>query len=130
MSPSPSPKKTPEKSGATAASKRSVRGTRTLVKKRPPAAASAGEANDGGQSVSGGRESARQVEQLALLALALGFGLVGFLVHLFWIVSVVLMSVLLGLIAANLRTSRSRGGVISDVVSEVRGIADDVTSDQ
>jgi len=72
------------------------------------------------------RDSVRQVEQLAILALALIFGAIGFAVHFFWFPAIVLMAALFGLIASALRGTR--GGVFSEVVStvvtETRNIAE------
>lgn len=76
-------------------------------------------------------QSARQAEQLAILALALLFGAIGFAVHFFWFPSILLMAVLFGLSASELRSQRG-GGVISEVVStvvsEAKGIAEDAMS--
>jgi len=73
------------------------------------------------------RESSRQVEQFAVLALALTCGLLGFAVHFFWFPSVVLMAILVGLTAAEMRSGRRRG-VISEVVAEARNVVEDITS--
>jgi hypothetical protein len=74
--------------------------------------------------------SARQAEHLGLLSLALLFALVGLAVHVLWFVAIVLMAILLGLTASELRSNRG-GGVVSDVVStmmsESKSLADDVT---
>lgn len=72
------------------------------------------------------RDSARQVEQLAALGLALVFGLAGLAVHFLWVGSIVVMAVLLGLNASGLR-GRGDRGVISEVVSEVKIMAQEVT---
>ena len=73
------------------------------------------------------RETSRQVEQLAVLALAFICGLVGFAVHFFWFAAVLLMAVLLGLAAAELRAGRRRG-LISEVAAEAKNVAADLTS--
>jgi hypothetical protein len=77
------------------------------------------------------RDSVRQVEQLAILALALIFGVIGFAVHFFWFPAIVLMAALFGLIASGLRGTR--GGVFSEVVStvvtETRSIAEATAHD-
>jgi Flp pilus assembly protein TadB len=80
---------------------------------------------------SGRRESARQVEHLALLTLALTFGVIGLAVHILWFAAIVVMSILLGLLAAELRGQNRGGGVISEVVSSVvdgaKSVVEDVT---
>jgi hypothetical protein len=72
------------------------------------------------------------VEQLAILALALVFGLVGLAIHVLWFAAIVLMALLLGLMASELRGRRD-GGVISEVATAVREeakkVAADVTGD-
>jgi hypothetical protein len=73
-------------------------------------------------------ESARQLEQLAIIAVAALCGVIGFAVHLFWFASIVLMALLFGLIAAGLRGSRAGGGVLSGVVAEVKSAAEELTS--
>jgi hypothetical protein len=64
------------------------------------------------------------IRQLAIIGLALVCGLLGLVVHVFWLAAIVLMSVLFGLIAANVRGGR---GVIPELVAEVQGIADDLS---
>lgn len=81
----------------------------------------------GDQASSATRPSVRQAEQIAILALAILLGLVGLAVHVVWLGSIVLMSVLLGLIAADVRGRRGRG-VISVLVAEAKNVAEDVTS--
>lgn len=73
------------------------------------------------------RAFAPQAEQVVILGLALAFGLIGLAVHVLWLVSIVLMAVVFGLIAATLRGSRGRG-VISEVTAEAKSIAADITS--
>jgi hypothetical protein len=71
------------------------------------------------------------VEQLLILTLALGCGLGGLAVHFFWYPSVVLMSVLLGLMASEFRGRRG-GSVISEVATtvmmEARGLGENITT--
>jgi hypothetical protein len=74
------------------------------------------------------RESARQLEQLAIIAVAVLCGVIGFAIHQFWFAAIVLMALLFGLIAANLRGSRAGGGVLSEVVAEVKNAAEELTS--
>jgi hypothetical protein len=85
----------------------------------------------GGEGVRGRSGSARQVEQVGILALALVFGLIGFAVHAFGLAAIVLMAVLLGLIASGLRGRRG-GGVISEVATavsaEAKNLAEDIAS--
>ena len=83
--------------------------------------------SDNGHGSPDRHQSSRQLEQFAVLALAFAFGLTGFAVHVLWFVAVVLMAVLLGLSAAELRGHRRRG-VISEVVTEVKNVAEDLTS--
>jgi hypothetical protein len=78
-----------------------------------------------GDSSSPRRTSTRQIEQLALLTLALVFGLIGLAVHVLWFVSIVLMAVQLGLIASELGNRRGRG-VISEVAEEVMTVVDEI----
>ena len=65
------------------------------------------------------RRSGAEVEQIAILCLALVCGLVGLAVHVFWFVSIVLMAVLLGLTAAAVRR-RPGHGVVSEVLAEAK----------
>jgi hypothetical protein len=71
------------------------------------------------------RHNRAPVWQLATVAAALLFGLLGLAVHVFWIVSIVLMSVLFGLIAATIRGRE----VIPEIVADVREIAAEVSGD-
>ena len=128
------------KKAAPAATKSGV-GARKRVSKtrqrsvRKPASRPEGMTTDGPESSArifhaSGR-SARQAEQLAIIALALLFGAIGFAVHFFWFPSILLIAVLFGLSASEMRSQRG-GGVISEVVttmvSEAKGIANDATS--
>jgi hypothetical protein len=79
------------------------------------------------QAPSTRREPSRYVEQLGVIALALVCSVIGFAVHAFWLASIVLMAILFGLVAAELRSARGRG-VISEVMSEARVITEEVTS--
>jgi hypothetical protein len=72
-------------------------------------------------------EPARQVEKLAILALALVLGLFGLFLHALWLGAIVLMAVLLGWGAAELRGRRG-SGVISEVVAEAKSVVDDVAA--
>jgi hypothetical protein len=76
------------------------------------------------------RDSTRLVEQLVLLALAILLGLIGLAVHVMWFGSIVLMSVLFGLIASGLRGQR--GGVIAEmattVIVEAKSVADGISN--
>jgi hypothetical protein len=76
------------------------------------------------------RDSTRLVEQLALLAVAILLGLIGLAVHVLWFGSIILMSVLFGLMAAGLRGKR--GGVIAEmattVLVEAKSVADGISS--
>jgi hypothetical protein len=76
------------------------------------------------------RDSTRLVEQLVLLAVAILLGLIGLAVHVLWFGSIVLMSVLFGLIASGLRGQR--GGVIAEmattVMVEAKSVADGISN--
>jgi hypothetical protein len=75
------------------------------------------------------RESAQQVEQLAVLSAALLFGLIGFAVHVLWFASIVMMAALLGLMASGLRRRGDRG-VVSEVVSQVKLMAAEISGSE
>ena len=138
MSKVPNPIKTKER---TPAAKKSSAGVKKQVAKpqqrsvRKPASRHEGVSTDPPGSrtrVFRARgKSARQAEQLAILAFALLFGAIGFVLHFFWFPSILLMAVLFGLSASELRSQRG-GGVISEivttVVSEAKGVANDATS--
>lgn len=51
---------------------------------------------------SGRRQTTRRTEQLAVLSLAIGFSLVGFVFHILWIAAVVLLALLWGYMAFGL----------------------------
>jgi hypothetical protein len=76
------------------------------------------------------RDSTRLVEQLALLTAAIVLGLIGLAVHVMWFGSIVLMSVLFGLIASGLRGKH--GGVMAEmattVMVEAKSVADGISS--
>jgi Flp pilus assembly protein TadB len=74
-------------------------------------------------------ESARRhatVEHLAVLAAALVCGVLGLAVHLLWIVAIVLMALLFGLLATELRGGR--GGIVSELVSEGKTVVAEISS--
>ena len=62
-----------------------------------------------------------------ILAVAIILGLIGLAVHVFWLGSIVLMSVLLGLLAADVKGRRG-GGVVSELVAEAKDMAGDITN--
>jgi hypothetical protein len=70
------------------------------------------------------RDAARRTEQLVILSVAIVLGLVGFAFHPLWIATVVVMAVLWGYMASEIR-SRG-GGVVSDVVGTVVSEAKEV----
>jgi hypothetical protein len=70
-------------------------------------------------------DGARRTEQLAILSVAIVLGGVGLAFHPLWIAAVVLMAVLWGYMASDIR-SRG-GGVVSDVVGVVVGEAKEVS---
>jgi hypothetical protein len=76
------------------------------------------------------RDSTRRVEQLVLIALAILLGFIGLAVHVIWFGSIVLMSVLFGLIASGLRGQR--GGVMAEmattVMVEAKSVADGISN--
>ncbi|HVT41764.1 MAG TPA: hypothetical protein VHD39_02185 [Acidimicrobiales bacterium] len=63
--------------------------------------------------------------QLAILSLAIVFGVLGFAEHLLWLASLVLMGILWGTLAAA-RQGGLGAGVVADVVSAVVDEARDV----
>jgi hypothetical protein len=79
----------------------------------------------------GRRESSRLADQVVLVALAILFGVIGFAVHFVWFGSIVLMAVLLGLIASEMRSRRGKS-VISEVVTtvmvEAKSVAEAIAS--
>ena len=125
---------TPLKPRQTAAEQRNGTLARKLVA-RPRKRAAKKDTSDPGRPTTGQsrdaflapRPSVRQTEQIAILALAIICGLIGLAVHVFGLASIVLMSVLLGLIAADVRGRRGRG-VISELVAEAKNVAEDITS--
>jgi hypothetical protein len=96
-----------------------------------PERSDTGPATDPAAREGGRRQTTRRVEQLLLLTLAIAFGLIGLGLHVLWIVSIVLMALLWGFMAAELGSSRREGGVVSDVVtavvSETREVTKDIT---
>jgi hypothetical protein len=79
--------------------------------------------NSGGPGLQGVQDRG-PVRQLAIVGLALVCGLLGLVVHVFWLAAIVLMSVLFGLIAANVRGR----GVIPELMAEAQGIADNLSN--
>jgi hypothetical protein len=71
------------------------------------------------------REGARRTEQLAILSVAMVLGGVGLAFHPLWIAAVVLMAVLWGYMASDIRSAG--GGVVPDVVGAVVGEAKEVS---
>ena len=90
---------------------------------------SSGQSANAGQGPASRRDSARHAEQLAVILLAIVFGLIGFAVHILWFASIILMAILFGLVASEVRGRRG-GGVISDVattmVEEAKSVAEDI----
>jgi hypothetical protein len=81
----------------------------------------------GGRSQRGARrDAARRTEQLAILSVAIVLGGVGLAFHPLWIAAVVLMAVLWGYMASDIR-SRG-GGVVSDLVGTVVGEAKELSN--
>ena len=66
-----------------------------------------------------------QSEQLIILVSALAFGLGGLAIRALWIVSILLMTLLLGLMAADVRNTRGRG-IVSEVVNEAKVMVDEI----
>jgi hypothetical protein len=73
------------------------------------------------------RDGARRTEHLGLLSLAIAVSLVGFAWHPLWIVAVVLMVLLWGFMASELRSGRGNGSVLTEVVTAVATEAKDLT---
>jgi hypothetical protein len=67
------------------------------------------------------------VEQLAVLAAALVCGVFGLAIHVLWLVAIVLMALLLGLLAAEMRGARG-ATIISEVVSEGKTVVAEISS--
>lgn len=65
------------------------------------------------------RRTARRSEQILILSLAIVFAIIGFPLHILWIVAIVLMVFLWAYLAADMAGSRRNGGMISDVVTVV-----------
>jgi hypothetical protein len=65
------------------------------------------------------RRTARRSEQILILSLAIIFAILGFPLHVLWIVAIVLMVFLWAYLAADMAGSRRNGGMISDVVTMV-----------
>jgi hypothetical protein len=103
------------------------------AKDQPPAEpAPASGSLSGEERGSGAQKAGRQVEQLAILALAIIFGLIGLAVHVLFIVAIVVMAVLFTLMASELRGKRSgsiASVVVSSAVAEAKSFAADLTSD-
>ena len=59
-----------------------------------------------------------------ILVSALVFGLLGLAIHVFWLASIVLISIALGLIAADVRGR----GVLPEVVAEAKSVAAEIAS--
>jgi hypothetical protein len=116
---------TPSKPRQTAVEQRNGTLARKLVAR--PRKRAAGKDTSDSDGALAPRASVRQTEQIAILALAIICGLIGLAAHVFMLASIVLMSVLLGLIAADVRGRRGRG-VISELVAEAKNVADDITS--
>jgi hypothetical protein len=120
---------------AKSASKPAVRRRRPSVKKKAVVGEvpAVDQTRAGGPGPGGRWESARQADKLVILGLALLFGLIGEAVRVLWLASIVLMAILFGLIAAELRGRRAGGGgVISDVVTtvmtEAKNVAEEISS--
>jgi hypothetical protein len=66
------------------------------------------------------------IEQLSVLSVAIVLAVIGVAVHALWIVAIVVMAVLWGMVAADLRRERGRGvmaEVVTTVVDEAKGVA-------
>jgi uncharacterized membrane protein len=60
-----------------------------------------------------------------ILVAAIVFGILGLFIHILVVVSIVLMALLLGLIAAEARSQRGRG-IVSEVVNEAKVVIEEV----
>ena len=119
------PKKTSSaKKRATPKTKSAQSRTRRTMK-QPAAADDAVNESARRRVPSNTRSLAGQSEQLIILVVALGFGLIGLAIHFLWIVSIVLMALLVGLIGAEARRQRGHG-LVAEVVAEARAVADDI----
>jgi hypothetical protein len=101
------------------ATTRRTRSIRSKTSGRGRAAAAG--SGDTAQRRSAAPAAARQI---IVLALALAFGLLGLAVHVFWLVAIVLMSVTLGLIAAEVRGR----GVLPELAAEAKSLAAEISS--
>src|ERR1700728_3636392 len=112
--------------------KPAAKSRRRSVKKAAgvPQGGTSGRSLDGGPESPGRRESARQAEKLAIPALAIVLGLIGLAVYVLWLAAIVLMAVLFGLIASELKVRTGGGGVVPGVVTtmvvEAKSVAEDV----
>lgn len=111
------------------AKKRVARPRRKAVKKAVPETVDSEivQASTDRGSSSSRPTSSRQIEGLAVITLALLFGLIGLAVHVLWIVSIVLMAMQFGLIASALGNGRGRS-VISEVAEEVVTVVEEIKS--
>jgi hypothetical protein len=108
------------------AKKTTKRSSKPMSKRTTPAVAdqsgqdqeSAESAGDVETTMHAGAPGARRNEQILLLSLAITCALIGFALHLFWIIAIVLMALLWGYMASELGRSRS-GGVISSAVTAI-----------
>ncbi len=123
------PKRSPSsKKRATPATKNVA--SRSRRTRKPAAAADSGMSPETQRSPHGsGSENTKrlsgQSEQLIIVVVALGFGLLGLAIHFLWIVSIVLMALLVGLIGAEGRRQRGHG-LVAEVVAEARGFVEDI----
>jgi hypothetical protein len=104
---------------------------RRPVKKPTASRVAKPEASTEDTSVASPRTTGRQTEELAMVGLALVLGLIGFAVHFVWFAAIVMMSILFGLMASELRSRRSGGvmvEVVDAVVSEAKSLAEAITS--
>ncbi len=74
-----------------------------------------------------GRDRARRTRQFGLLSLAIGVALLGCAYHPLSIAAVVLMVLLWGLMASELRSGRGSGSVVTEVVTALAAEVKDLT---
>jgi hypothetical protein len=123
----PSAKKTATKVGQ-AVRKPASRRKRSSAKAASETSSSAA-VPEAPQGLAARHDSVRQVEQAVILALAILFALAGFAFHFLWFIAIVLMAILLGMIASTVRGRRGHG-VVSEVVAEVRVMAEEIAGNE
>jgi hypothetical protein len=77
------------------------------------------------------RSIRRRSTDICVVSLAILFGLLGFVVHTFWVVAIVFIALLWGLLVSELGSLRGSGGAsetLKAVVAEARDVKDEVVT--